>query len=65
MLSLGETIVTDRLHGMLIGLQMGRSVVAIDNNNFKLTKYADTWFGATQPDVRFANSFEDAGRLVG
>jgi exopolysaccharide biosynthesis predicted pyruvyltransferase EpsI len=65
MLSLGETIVTDRLHGMLIGLQMGRSVVAIDNNNFKLTKYADTWFGATQPDVRFASSFEDAGRLVG
>ncbi len=47
MLSSGETIVTDRLHAMLIGLQMGRSVIAVDNNNQKLSKYADTWFGAT------------------
>lgn len=64
MLSAGETIVTDRLHAMLIGLQMGRSVIAVDNNNQKLTKYADTWFGATSPDVRFAKSFGDACRIL-
>jgi pyruvyl transferase EpsO len=44
-LSQGETIVTDRLHAMLIGLQMGRTVVALDNNYGKLTSYARTWLG--------------------
>ena len=63
-LSSGETIITDRLHAMLIGLQLGRSVIAVDNNNQKLTKYAETWFGATSPDVRFAKSFADARRLA-
>jgi exopolysaccharide biosynthesis predicted pyruvyltransferase EpsI len=63
-LSRGEIIVTDRLHAMLIGLQMGRSVIAIDNNNRKLSKYAETWFGATSPDVRFAKSFADARQIV-
>jgi hypothetical protein len=52
------------LHAMLIGLQMGRSVIAIDNNNRKLSKYAETWFGATSPDVRFAKSFADAHQIV-
>ncbi len=63
-LSQGEVIVTDRLHAMLIGLQLGRPVIAIDNNNQKLTKYADTWFGHTQPNIRFAKSFEEAIKLV-
>ncbi|QNE15588.1 polysaccharide pyruvyl transferase family protein [Pseudarthrobacter sp. NBSH8] len=64
-LATGETIVTDRLHAMLIGLQMGRQVIAIDNNNQKLSSYADTWFGAANPDVRFVKSFEDAMDVVG
>lgn len=63
-LSRGETIITDRLHAMLIGLQMGRKVIAIDNNNRKLTSYADTWFGETNPDVRFAKSFNEAKELL-
>ena len=42
-LSRGETIVTDRLHAMLIALQMGRRVIATDNNYGKLSAYAETW----------------------
>lgn len=65
LLSRGEIIITDRLHAMLLGLQMGRSVVAIDNSNRKLTKYAETWFNASSPDVQFASSFVEAQRIVG
>lgn len=65
LLSEGETVVTDRLHAMLISLQMGRRVIAIDNNNQKLSKYADTWFGDTQPEIQFANSFSEAIKLAG
>ncbi len=63
-LAAGETIVTDRLHAMLIGLQMGRKVIAIDNNNHKLSSYSDTWFGAADPDVQFVSSFDDAMKLA-
>ncbi len=59
-LSVGEIIVTDRLHGMLLALQMGRSVIAVDNNNAKLTSYAETWFGAAQPDLVFAKTMPEA-----
>lgn len=50
LLSVGETIVTDRLHAMLIGLQMGRKVVARDNSNGKLSRYINTWFRDERPD---------------
>ncbi|TXK17095.1 hypothetical protein FVQ89_09465 [Homoserinibacter sp. GY 40078] len=60
MLSLGETIVTDRLHGMLLGLQMGRNVVAIDNTTGKLSAYADTWFGGLDIRLEFADDFPTA-----
>lgn len=63
-LSEGETIVTDRLHAMLIGLQMGRRVIAVDNNNSKLSSYAKTWFGETSPDLRFAHNFTEAFELA-
>ncbi|MGU3410354.1 polysaccharide pyruvyl transferase family protein [Microbacterium sp. M1A1_1b] len=56
-LSQGETIVTDRLHAMLLGLQMGRRVVATDNSYGKLSAYAETWltgFGS-QLDLREAD----------
>ena len=49
-LSRGETVVTDRLHAMLIALQMGRKVVARDSNNKKLSRYAATWFGDSPPE---------------
>lgn len=42
-LSQGEVIVTDRLHAMLLGLQMGRTVIATDNSYGKLSAYAHTW----------------------
>lgn len=64
-LSVGEVVVTDRLHAMLLALQMGRPVIAIDNNNQKLTNYADTWFGAVQPNLRFAGSISEGVRLAG
>jgi exopolysaccharide biosynthesis predicted pyruvyltransferase EpsI len=44
-LSQGETVVTDRLHAMLMALQMGRKVVAYDNSYGKLSAYAETWLG--------------------
>jgi exopolysaccharide biosynthesis predicted pyruvyltransferase EpsI len=64
LISKADVIVTDRLHAMLIALQMGRSVVAIDNNNRKLQNYAETWFGESEPDVRFVADIEEARNLV-
>ena len=65
LLSSGEVVVTDRLHAMLLALQMGRRVVAIDNNNHKLSKYASTWFGDTNPPLTFADDFTTALELAG
>jgi exopolysaccharide biosynthesis predicted pyruvyltransferase EpsI len=59
-----DIIVTDRLHAMLMALQMGRSVVAIDNNNRKLRNYAETWFGESEPNVRFVTNIEQARNLI-
>lgn len=59
-LSRGDVIVTDRLHAMLIGLQMGRRVVAIDNANGKLSAYADAWLKDSGAPLDFANSFDEA-----
>lgn len=63
-LSKGHTVVTDRLHAMLLSLQMGRRVIAVDNNNKKLSKYAQTWFDGTDARIEFASDFEDALKLV-
>ncbi|MDF9278733.1 polysaccharide pyruvyl transferase family protein [Arthrobacter sp. EH-1B-1] len=60
----GEVVITDRLHAMLIALQMGRRVIAVDNANQKLSKYANTWFQSAQPDITFASSFEQAMQLA-
>lgn len=56
-LSQGETIVTDRLHAMLLGLQMGRKVIATDNKYGKLSAYAQTWLSGfeSQLDLRDAS----------
>lgn len=65
-LSPGRTVVTDRLHAMLIALQMGRRVVAVDNANRKLSNYAATWFGTMPDDVlTFAPSAAAALDLIG
>ena len=65
LLSRGETIVTDRLHAMLLGLQMGRRVIAIDNANGKLTSYARTWLLDTDAPLEFADDLEQAAAMVG
>jgi len=64
LLSAGEVVVTDRLHAMILALQMGRPVVALDNSNSKLSRYADAWFEKAQPDLRFASTAEEAERLA-
>lgn len=53
-LSAGETVVTDRLHGMLLGLLLGRNVVAVDNKLQKLSRYADAWLSACTDKLTFA-----------
>jgi exopolysaccharide biosynthesis predicted pyruvyltransferase EpsI len=58
LLSQGETIVTDRLHAMLLGLQMGRNVIAIDNAHKKLSNYADTWELGKLGNLEFRNTFK-------
>ncbi len=63
-LSAGETIVTDRLHAMLIGLQMGRNVIAIDNNNNKLSDYVKTWHLADRLPLQMADNFTEGIRLA-
>jgi len=64
LLSPGETIITDRLHAMLIALQMGRRVIAIDNANGKLTSYAATWFGDLDLPLEFAPDLAAATEMV-
>ena len=38
-----ETVVTDRLHGVLISRMLGRRVIAVDNSYSKVFGYLDTW----------------------
>jgi pyruvyl transferase EpsO len=39
-----ETIFTNRLHAMILGLLLNRPVIAYDNNYGKLSTYRDSWF---------------------
>lgn len=63
-LARGEVVVTDRLHAMLIGLQMGRNVIAIDNSTGKLSAYAHAWFDGAEAPVTFVTSFREALDMV-
>jgi|GEM_PF-78957 len=38
-----ETVVTDRLHGVIISRMLGRRVIAVDNSYGKVFGYLDTW----------------------
>lgn len=64
LLSAGEVLITDRLHAMILALQMGRPVVAVDNNNCKLSSYAEAWFESAQPNLRFASTAAEAERVA-
>ena len=43
-LSIGELIVTDRLHGAILGFLMGKTVIYIDNTYHKLSAVFNTAF---------------------
>lgn len=64
-LSAGEIIVTDRLHAMLLALQMGKKVVAIQNSTNKLLNYSTTWFdGLFGESLYFEDSWNSAMSLA-
>ena len=65
-LASGEVVVTDRLHAMLLALQIGRRVVAVDNSTGKLSSYAETWLGFAleSSSLAFAEDFEGAMDLA-
>lgn len=64
-ISRGEVIVTDRLHVMLLGLQCGRQVIAIDNKVKKLSRYASTWFeGLDSSVLTLVDTAQDAEQLL-
>lgn len=64
LVAIGETIITDRLHAMLLGLQMGRSVVAVDNSYGKVHGYIDSWLAESGAAVTKAESFDEARAMV-
>lgn len=64
LLSVGETIVTDRLHAMLLALQMGRRVIAIDNANGKLSSYVDTWMTDLDVPLQLVSGLSAAREAV-
>ncbi|WP_425841094.1 polysaccharide pyruvyl transferase family protein [Microbacterium sp. PA5] len=64
LLSAGETIVTDRLHAMLLALQMGRRVIAIDNANGKLSSYVDTWMTDLDAPLQLVSDLSAAREAV-
>ena len=50
LLASAEVVETDRLHAMLIALQLGRKVIVHDNAQGKISKYVKTWFTDFHPE---------------
>lgn len=59
-----DTIVTNRLHGVLLGLFLGRNVVAFDNNYGKLSSYRETWLQEAQQLTFESSLHRDAVTVV-
>jgi exopolysaccharide biosynthesis predicted pyruvyltransferase EpsI len=55
MLAGGRVVVTDRLHGVILSLQMSIPVVAVDNANHKVDSFVRTWLQNVR-DVHLAPS---------
>ena len=55
------TVVTDRLHGMILAQAIGKRVIALDNSTGKVASYFQTW-SEMLPGVSIAASLEDAVR---
>jgi pyruvyl transferase EpsO len=62
-LSAGEVVITDRLHGHILSLMLGIPHVILDNSYGKLSSFHEAWT-ATADDVHFAASPADALRLA-
>ena len=58
-----RVVVTDRLHAALLGLLMGRAVIALDNFYGKIRRYSAAWFPG-MPGLYFAEDFDSARRLA-
>jgi pyruvyl transferase EpsO len=43
-----QTVYTDRLHAMLLGLLLERKVCAFDNSYGKLSSYRDMWLSGME-----------------
>lgn len=63
LLSRGEQIVTDRLHGHILALLLGIDHVVLDNDYGKVGAYIDAWT-ATSPLVRQARSAREAAEML-
>lgn len=59
LLSQGRVLVTDRLHGHILALQLGIPHVVLDNSYGKLHHFISTWTHAS-PLVRLAHSPDEA-----
>lgn len=64
LLAPAEVVVTDRLHAMLIALQMGRRVIAVDNNVHKLSRYIDAWFTDITVQLELVDTIAEATNLA-
>lgn len=63
LLQQGRVVVTDRLHGHLLTLLLGRPSVALDNNYGKVSSFYQTWTSAL-PESNWADSPEQAVQLA-
>ncbi len=54
-LAIGERVVTDRLHGMILAQMIGRDVAVRDNATGKVSAYLETW-GASLAGVSIAGT---------
>jgi len=59
LLNRGQVVVTDRLHGMILGLLLGKTIVAMDNNYGKVSKYYNT-FLFHDPNIFWATDEPEA-----
>jgi pyruvyl transferase EpsO len=59
----GRVLVTNRLHGHLLGLLSGRPQVILDSVNGKIRSYYDTWTQA-YPQVHWAENLPEACDLA-
>lgn len=63
MLSRGRTVVTDRLHGMILSTLLGRPSVVFDSLDGKVKAFHQTWL-ANLPGIRLVDDVAEVARAV-